>query len=133
MRRRKRDTSELVARVKQHLSRTIGIRVRLAQIARTLGVSPGHLGQQFRAHEGMPPYQYALQLRLRRASELLEMHDDLGRLAVELGFASHSHFSTAFRRWAGCTPGVYRARMRALRASAQSSSYPCRSGPVALV
>jgi AraC family transcriptional regulator len=43
---------------------------------------------------------------------LLPTSDDLTRLAHELGFSSHSHFSNAFHRWSGRTPSAFRAAAR---------------------
>jgi AraC-like DNA-binding protein len=83
--------------------------VRLSQTARALGASPSSLAFAFRAIEKISFYRYTLNLRLARAAALLPTSDDLSRLAADLGFASHSHFSTAFRRWAGRTPSAYRA------------------------
>jgi AraC-like DNA-binding protein len=34
--------------------------------------------------------------------------DDFTRIALDLGFASHSHFSTAFLREFGITPSQFR-------------------------
>ena len=44
--------------------------------------------------EGLPLYRYQLRLRLARALDLLAQYDDLTSLGLELGFSSHSHFST---------------------------------------
>jgi AraC-like DNA-binding protein len=38
--------------------------------------------------------------------------DDLAQLALDLGFSSHSHFTTAFRHRFGETPAHFRARIR---------------------
>jgi AraC-like DNA-binding protein len=121
MRIRKRDAKELIRRVKEYLAQGSPARAGLKEIARAVDVSPSYLAQAFRAIEQMPVYRYALHLRLQRAASLLPDHDNLVRLALELGFASHSHFSTAFLRWAGCTPSVYRARMRQQRSRAELS------------
>jgi AraC-like DNA-binding protein len=112
MRIRKRDTQELVARVKEYVADGAHARAGLADIARELAVSPSYLARTFRRNAEVPIHRYALRLRLQRATSLVATSDDLARLALELGFASHSHFSTAFRRWTGYSPTVYRARMR---------------------
>jgi AraC-like DNA-binding protein len=67
----------------------------------------------FKKIERTTIHRYLVDLRLRRAASLLWGCDDLTTLALNLGFASQSHFSNAFRRWAGCPPGQYRARLRA--------------------
>jgi AraC-like DNA-binding protein len=114
MRIRKRDVGELVARVKALVSDAASPKVRLSDISQAVGVSPSHLAATFKKAERTTIHRYLVNLRLRRAASLLAGCDDLTMLALNLGFASQSHFSNSFRRWAGCTPGAYRARLRAL-------------------
>jgi AraC family transcriptional regulator len=80
----------------------------LAQIGAELGHSPVYLTQVFQQVEGLPLYRYQLRLRLARALELLPHYDDLTSLSLDLGFYSHSHFSTAFAKAYGCPPSKFR-------------------------
>jgi AraC-like DNA-binding protein len=109
MRLRRVDTHELIRRAKDYLAQTPQTRAGLSQTARAVGTSPSTLALAFRTLERVSFYRYALNLRLARAAALLPTYDNLSRLATDLGFASHSHFSTAFLRWAGLTPSAYRA------------------------
>jgi AraC-like DNA-binding protein len=84
----------------------------LCELAETLDVSPAYLTDAFRRAEGIPIVRYQLRLRLMRALRELPHRDDLTALALELGFSSHSHFSTAFRDATGLTPSQYRASAR---------------------
>jgi AraC-like DNA-binding protein len=95
---------KLVDRAKLILTSDLGRRWTLADIAADVGVSPVYLTQVFQQVEGMPLYRYQLRLRLARALDLLGSHDDLTTLSMELGFSSHSHFSSAFRQAYGRTP-----------------------------
>jgi AraC-like DNA-binding protein len=61
----------------------------------------------FQQVEGMPLYRYQLRLRLARALDLLGQYDDLTSLSLHLGFSSHSHFTSAFRRAYGRTPAEF--------------------------
>ena len=70
----------------------------LAAIAAEVGHSPVYLTQVFQQVEGLPLYRYQLRLRLARALELLPQYDDITSLSLDLGFYSHSHFSTAFAK-----------------------------------
>jgi AraC-like DNA-binding protein len=48
-------------------------------------------------------------LRLQHAAfALAEGANDLSRLALDLGFSSHSHFAQAFRAHFGATPSQFR-------------------------
>jgi AraC family transcriptional regulator len=115
MRLRRVDTHELIRRAKDYLAQTPQTRAGLSQTARAVGTSPSTLALAFRTLERVSFYRYALNLRLARAAALLPTYDDLSRLAADLGFASHSHFSTAFHRWAGLTPSAYRAEFNQKR------------------
>ena len=71
--------------------------------------SPFHLARQFRAATGETISRYLLRLRLAVAIErLADDERNLAALAVEVGFAHHSHFSARFRRTFGVTPAQAR-------------------------
>lgn len=99
---------KLVDRAKLVLSSDLSRRWTLAEIAAEVGVSPVYLTQVFQQVEAMPLYRYQLRLRLAHALDLLGQYDDLTTLSVDLGFSSHSHFSSAFRQAYGCTPAEFR-------------------------
>ena len=99
---------KLVDRAKVALSSDLMRRWTLAEIAGELRVSPVYLTQVFQQVEGLPLYQYQLRLRMARALDLLSRYDDLTNLALDLGFSSHSHFSSAFRRLYGCSPSDFK-------------------------
>ena len=114
---------ELVANAKRYISNHPTERIRLADVGLALGVSPVYLTDVFRKVEGAPFYQYALRKRLERAIRLLPGFQlDLSALALQLDFASHSHFTTAFRRAFGCTPAVFRERARRVCRNLTSSA-----------
>jgi AraC-like DNA-binding protein len=74
----------------------------LADIAR---VSPFHLAHVFREEAGASVYRYVLRSRLAKAlAAVLESDSDLTAVALEAGFASHSHFTARFRELFGRTP-----------------------------
>ena len=97
-------------RAKLVLSSDLARRWTLAEIAADVGVSPVYLTQVFQQFEGLPLYRYQLHLRLARALDLLGDYDDLTRLALDLGFSSHSHFSAAFKQAYGQTPLGFQRR-----------------------
>lgn len=81
----------------------------LTQIAAHLNYSPFHLCRLFRKYTGHSIRQYLNQLRLRASLEYVTQADvDLTSLALKLGFASHSHFTEAFRKRFGIPPSALR-------------------------
>lgn len=58
---------------------------------------------------GMRPYHYLIQRRIHRAKELLlGGRKPIAEIAVEVGFATHSHFTFNFRKVTGTTPSRFR-------------------------
>jgi len=95
-------------------------RLSLDGLAREVHVSPFHLAHRFRARTGIGLHAYRTQLRLREAlRRIAEPETSLTDLALDLGFASHSHFTDTFRRSFGRPPSAVRAAVRA-RGSAEA-------------
>jgi AraC-like DNA-binding protein len=81
----------------------------LADVAVAVGLSRYRLCHVFRAATGTTLHAYREQLRLRAAPQALEAGcDDLTELALDLGYSSHSHFSSRFRRSFGLAPSRVR-------------------------
>ena len=55
-----------------------------------------------------PIYDYVLHERLARTLDAVLDGNDLTAIALDAGFASHSHFTARFRRFFGCTPTALR-------------------------
>jgi len=85
----------------------------IADLADSIGCSPFHLMHAFRAAVGDTVRAYRLRARLGAAlHRLAQGHDDLSALAIELGFASHSHFTDTFARALGVSPSRLRAQLQ---------------------
>jgi AraC family transcriptional regulator len=100
--------ADLADQVKMHLSVDPWRRWSLAEIAEIVCVTPEYLTDTFRRVEGTPFYRYHLRLRLAFALTMLTNCDNLTTLAIELGFNSHSHFSSAFKKVFGLTPSAFK-------------------------
>jgi AraC-like DNA-binding protein len=71
----------------------------------------------FHALVGTSIYDYVVRERLAQAlNAVLDSGDDLTTIALDAGFASHSHFTARFRRFFGCTPTALRRGASAGRA-----------------
>lgn len=98
-----------VNRAKEYIHNCIDERLTLSEIAEAVEVNPIYLTQLFSAAEGVPLHRYILDLKLNAALDRLPQCDDLTNLALDLGFSSHSHFSSEFSRRFGIPPSVQRA------------------------
>lgn len=100
---------DLAEQARAELVRQATTALTLGALAARLRVSPWHLCRVFRAATGTSLHAFRLDLRLRMALERLENPSaDISRLAHELGFSSHSHFTAAMRGRLGCTPSGFR-------------------------
>lgn len=107
----RRSSRELAEEVKGVLNLNLCTPLSLDAIARAVRVSPYHLCRGFRSATGTTVHRYRTRLRLRLALTRLAVDgDSLSDLAAELGFASHSHLSSLFRRYFGLTPSELRDR-----------------------
>jgi AraC family transcriptional regulator len=88
----------------------------LGELADAVGVHPTHMARVFRARYGLSVGEYGRRVRLAwAASELARGDAPLGVIATQAGFADQSHFTRAFKRYAGMTPGRYRVETQAAR------------------
>jgi AraC-like DNA-binding protein len=82
----------------------------LSDLAGRAGLSPFHLCRAFRRLTGCTLHQYRMRLRLRAAlDEMRRTPRSLVDIALDAGFCSHSHFTSAFRREFGVLPSELRA------------------------
>jgi AraC-like DNA-binding protein len=95
--------------VEAHLDAPIG----LEDLAREAGLSANHFLRVFKLSTGETPYHYLRSRRIERAREMLAAGTmPLAELALECGFANQAHFTAAFSRELGISPGRYRRAVR---------------------
>jgi AraC family transcriptional regulator len=88
--------------------------VGLEEVAREVGVHPAHLARTFRRHFHCTAGDYQRGVRVGRARQLLATSaTPLVEIALALGYADQSHFTAAFKRLTGTTPGAFRKASRA--------------------
>jgi AraC family transcriptional regulator len=102
------DAVDVAERARVELGARYAEDLSLAALARAVGVSRSRLCRAFRRATGTTLHAYRDGLRLRAALEALLERDDLTALALDLGYASHSHFGARFRRAFGMTPSEAR-------------------------
>lgn len=81
--------------------------VSLTRLAAVANLSPRHLARSFASRVGLSVHQYILARKIERAKRLLRLQPATA-VAMELNFASHSHFTATFRRATGVTPSEYK-------------------------
>jgi AraC-like DNA-binding protein len=107
----KRLNQERAKRVISVLKENLAEPPTLEEIARRVGCSPFYLSRIFSQEIGQTMTQYLRQLRMELAAQmLLEGKLKITSIALEVGYSSASHFSTAFHETFGCCPGLYPLR-----------------------
>ncbi|HEU0118910.1 MAG TPA: helix-turn-helix transcriptional regulator [Bryobacteraceae bacterium] len=96
-------------RIESHIEQHLDSPLRLPALAALAGRTSHDFLIAFRASFGTTPAQYIIEQRLRRAQRLLaNSSKDITAVALESGFSSHAHFSSAFRARLGVTPREFR-------------------------
>lgn len=111
----RRARARLAQAATERLARGFRERWTLGELAREVHSSPYHLARVFRASTGASVQAFLDQLRLRSALSEIPTSEDLSDLALSLGYSSHSHFTSAFRRAFGTTPSGFRRLARGRR------------------
>lgn len=79
--------------------------ISLDDLARLVHLSPAYFARQFKQAVGVAPHQYLIQCRVERARALLQAGDKtIMQIALEVGFADHSHLTRHFKRLTGLHP-----------------------------
>jgi AraC family transcriptional regulator len=86
--------------------------VSLAALASDAGLSRFHFCRAFRESTGLSPHAWLRQNRLEQAMNMLRGTDAaIATVAAELGYASQTAFTAAFRKLTGETPSDWRRRI----------------------
>lgn len=81
----------------------------LAEIARTVHLSPFHFHRRFTELMGLTPKHFLLDCQIEQAKqELAAGQKELAAIASECGFAHQSHFTSRFKQATGLTPTRWR-------------------------
>jgi AraC-like DNA-binding protein len=82
----------------------------LAELARSVGMTPKRLNFGFRQLFGDTAFHYLLEVRMKTAKRMLDdgFEQPLKQVAWLVGYSQVSNFVTAFRRRFGVSPGIYR-------------------------
>lgn len=101
--------AQRLRRVSDYIEAHIDTDLSVARLAHIVGLRPHHFGQAFRATVGISPHRYVVARRIERAKALLlSTRMGITEVALAVGFASHSHFASNFRRAIGIPPSRFR-------------------------
>ena len=81
--------------------------VTIGQIAKQVALGERQLFRKLKATVDMNPTEYLRRFRLQKACELLGQGMNSSRVALEVGFSSHSYFTRCFSAQYGYAPSQY--------------------------
>ena len=101
-----------MARVRDAIEQRYAESLMLAELADIARLSTYHLIRVFRAEVGLTPHAYLVDVRVRRARDLLRAGLAPAEVALCVGFADQAHLTRAFKARVGVAPGAYRRAIR---------------------
>ena len=88
---------------------SLGREISLAQLARSVNLSPWWLCHLFKTETGLSPLQYLKALRMKHAKTLLETTFlTVKQIVNEVGLSDSSHFVRDFKSTYGSSPATFR-------------------------
>lgn len=98
-----------ILRAQRHLERDFAQDIRLAKLARELGMSPRNFSRRFKAATGDSASRYLQNVRIEAAKGLLrESKLGMAEIAQRVGYEDLSYFSGLFEKLVGSLPNDYR-------------------------
>ena len=98
-----------IADVREYMRLHLQEPLTLDRLAAQARVSKFHFAREFRAHTGVSPHAYLVELRLDAARRLLASTDlSVAECARRCGFRRPAHFGTVFAKQIGVSPTAFR-------------------------
>lgn len=98
-----------VRRVQDYIDANLSEDLTVSKLAGVVELSPHYFSCVFKNTIGITPHRYVLSKRIKEGRKLLSKRQaPILEVAMALGFASQSHFTDAFRKITGTTPGRFR-------------------------
>ena len=101
--------NEMINKVIDYLHDNYRKNISNSQIARHFNYHTNYINRIFKQHTGMSLRQYIINIRIRKAMELLS-HSDISITVTsrEIGYENVTYFSRLFKEKVGLTPSKYK-------------------------
>jgi AraC-like DNA-binding protein len=107
------DVPLLVAATLKYIRRNMDRELGRDEVARHVGVSPGHLSELLKERTGRSFVELLRETRIQGACELLmQTEKSISEIAAACGFCDQSYFTHDFKDMRGMTPKQYRSQSR---------------------
>lgn len=96
-------------KIVEYMNNFYNCHITLDEICRKFYLSSSHFQRMFKYHLGITPHQYLIDIRIKKAKDLLlKDHYSLAEVARLCGFVNQGHFSTIFKQRVGTSPSMYK-------------------------
>lgn len=103
-----------IIRILNYMEEHVTTEMSLPDLSARAGMSESSFRHRFREMTGLPPLDYLIRLRLRRAILQLQYGDrSITQIALESGFSDGNYFARKFRQFFNCTAREFRQACRA--------------------
>lgn len=102
--------SETVAKITDYLHQNMAKALTLEDMSRAFNFTPSYLIRLFKRETGDTPINYLIRIRVDSAKKILLLYpqEDIGSVALRVGYEDPQYFSRVFKQATGMTPSQYR-------------------------
>lgn len=102
-------SNSVVDTIKQYIKQHYSEEITRNDLAKTVYLNSDYMSRIFRKEEGMSITDYVMDVRIKKAAELLAYTDKpINETAIEIGYDNFSYFSRLFKKRLGYSPKEYR-------------------------
>ena len=103
--------SDIICDAQNIIEHNLSGQISVADLAEKLGINPSYLTRIFKQKHSKSPKDYILDLKIKRAKELLKTTDvSVTDIARSIGFDDPLYFSRLFKKRTNLTPTEYRIK-----------------------
>lgn len=100
--------SETVNRFIEYVSVNYKAEINMSEIVQSYGYTINYYRKIFKEQTGVTPAEYLLDVRMKKAKELLMYNNAVNKVAEKVGFPDPYYFSKVFKKTTGLSPKEYK-------------------------
>lgn len=98
--------------IDQYISEHMDQNISVDELAERLNYSKYYFLREFKKLNGITPYQYVVDKKMKKARDLLSKNDySIANASYDLGFSDQAYFTHAFKKHTGLTPGQFQKQL----------------------